>query len=83
MNAQTNWRVLALPSVTPVPSESASILGKTALFEMNGSGEAQNIVISQEEPTWSINFKKALVSLFVTKVAENKAQLETNTVVST
>ena len=80
MSSKTNWRELILPNLGPVPTESATSLAMTTIFEMNGNGEAQNIILSKKESNWSINFKKAIVALFVTRVAEGKGLVQTNTV---
>ena len=42
------------------------MLSKPTPFEVSESGKVSSIRVSQDEPEWSINFKKALVALFQT-----------------
>ena len=50
----------------PVPSESMKMLSMPTPFEVSEPGKVSSIHVSQDEPEWSINFKKALVALFQT-----------------
>jgi hypothetical protein len=63
----SNWRFLQMPSYTSVPSESRRLLEKPTAFEVSASsGKVESIRVSSEEPEWSVNFKKALISLLQT-----------------
>ena len=63
-----NWRFLELPSFNPVPSATKDMLEKPTVFELEAeSGKVRSVVVSSEEPEWSVNFKKALANLFQTQ----------------
>jgi len=57
-----NWAQLTTPEPQQVPSEYQAVLESPVEFSMQ-NGEIRNIQVSQNEPEWSVNIKKALVSL--------------------
>jgi hypothetical protein len=70
-----NWRHLNLPSFSPVPFETERLLSKTSLFEISElTGLVKSVTMSSEEPEWSINFKKALISLFQTQTMQSSIE---------
>lgn len=73
-----NWRFLELPSYTDLPSEHAERLSDRVVLKLKESGEFEVLIVKEEEPEWSINFKKALATLFQTKFGseENKIAQE-------
>ena len=78
-----NWRNIELPQTTPIPSEWANYLQETTRFRFDRhSGAFESMTVSSEEPEWSINFKKALVALFQTKMADSQSAIESNKVES-
>merc|ERR1712029_904311 len=65
----TNWRRLQLPEMVEVPAEFKKILAEPVVVELSGeTGEVIKMVISKNEPEWSANFKKGIVSLFQVKM---------------
>ncbi len=63
-----NWRNLELPNYSDLPASAAQSLRKPTVFKMNsGNGEFESMTVDQNEPTWSLNFKKGIVVLFQTK----------------
>merc|ERR1712117_508252 len=65
-----NWRYLPISGYQPIPTESMRVLSKRTLFAISESGKVSSVRMSEEEAEWSINFKKALVTLFQTGVGE-------------
>ena len=63
-----------------VPAEHAQILAKPIEFVIRCNGAVREVIVSKDEPEWSINFKKALVVLFQTKVDSYSWELEENRV---
>ena len=57
-----NWRILRTPETEQVPSEFQTVLEYPVEFTMV-NGEIRRMEVSKEEPEWSLNFKKALLSL--------------------
>ena len=52
-----------------VPTEFKKILSIPVVVELNKqTGEIAKIIISRNEPEWSVNFKKGIVSLFQVKI---------------
>ena len=49
-------------------------------FVFDDNGAVREVVVNKEEPEWSINFKKALIVLFQTKVDSYSWELEENRV---
>ena len=76
-NWRQNWRKLRTPETQQIPSEFESILESPIEVSMT-NGEIRNIKISQNEPEWSVNFKKALVSLMKVQVPTNQQDLNQN-----
>lgn len=74
----TNWRHLELPSAQPVPEEFRKILSKPVGIRFSFDGEVTSLAIEEDEPEWSINFKKGLVALFQTKIDRYSMELEQN-----
>ena len=64
----TNWRRVKLPEMVEVPAEFKKILAIPVVVELGVTGEVVKMVISKNEPEWSVNFKKGIVSLFQVKV---------------
>ena len=60
--------------------EHKQILAKPIEFVVACDGAIRKVVVSKNEPEWSINFKKALLVLFQTKVDTYNIQLEQNRV---
>jgi len=65
-SSSDNWRELRLPEMSEVTGEHLVHLLKPIKFSMT-NGEVHSAMISQSEPTWSVNFKKALVLQFQAK----------------
>ena len=63
-----------------VPAEQAQILAKPVEFVIACNGAVREVIVSRDEPEWSINFKKALVDLFQAKVDSYSWELEENRV---
>merc|ERR1712111_206620 len=64
----TNWRRVKLPEMVEVPAEFKKILAIPVVVELGVTGEVIKVVISKNEPEWSVNFKKGIVSLFQVKM---------------
>ena len=65
----TNWRRIQLPEMVEVPAEFKKILAKPVVVELDAlTGAVAKMVISRNEPEWSVNFKKGIVSLFQVKM---------------
>ena len=65
----TNWRRIQLPEMAEVPAEFKKILAKPVVVELDAlTGAVAKMVISRNEPEWSVNFKKGIVSLFQVKM---------------
>merc|ERR1712168_166785 len=64
----TNWRRVKLPEMVEVPAEFKKILAIPVVVELGVTGEVIKMVMSKNEPEWSVNFKKGIVSLFQVKV---------------
>merc|ERR1712029_427920 len=64
----TNWRRVKLPEMVEVPAEFKKILATPVVVELGVTGEVIKMVISKNEPEWSVNFKKGIVSLFQVKM---------------
>ena len=65
-----------------VPAAYKEMLAKPAEFVLSCNGEVREVVVSRDESEWSINFKKALIVLFQTKVDSYNVELEQNRVSS-
>ena len=65
-----------------VPAEYAQILAKPVEFVIARDGAVREVTVSRNEPEWSINFKKALIVLFQTKVDSYNLELEENRVIT-
>ena len=55
-----NWRTLKTPEVESVPETLRRVLESPYEVEME-HGQVRRIIFSEDEPHWSVNFKKALV----------------------
>ena len=64
---QDNWRLLELPSFSEVPEEYKQALQSPAVFQYGQSGSFESAIVNQDEPEWSVNFKKALIAVFQTQ----------------
>ena len=65
-----------------VPSEYQQMLAKPVEFVMACNGAVREVIVSNDEPEWSINFKKALIVQFQTKVDSYSVELQQNRVCS-
>jgi len=66
----TNWRRVKLPEMVEVPAEFKNILAIPVVVELDSeTGEVVKMIISKNEPEWSVNFKKGIVSLLQVKMA--------------
>ena len=74
-----NWRMLETPETQQVPSEFQTVLQYPVEFTMV-NGEVRTIEVSKEEPEWSLNFKKALVSLLKVQSPSGSIDLAQNQV---
>jgi len=74
-----NWRTLETPSNRKVDSMYAKVLESPVEFFMQ-NGEISDIKVSENEPHWSVNIKKALVSLVKIQTPSGKHYLQENTV---
>jgi len=74
-----NWRTLETPRNGKVDSMYAKILESPVEFSMR-NGEVSEIKVSENEPHWSVNIKKALVSLVKIQTPSGKHYLQENTV---
>ena len=63
-----------------MPSQYAQILSKPVEFIMACDGAVREVVVSRDEPEWSLNFKKALIALFQSTVDTYSIELEQNRV---
>jgi hypothetical protein len=63
-----------------VPAEYEQILAKPVEFVIACDGAVREVIVSKEEPEWSINFKKALIVQFQTKVDSYSVELQQNRV---
>ena len=57
-----NWRNLETPSTAPVPEAFKAFLESPVEIELE-DGEVKKVILSSEEPEWSVNFKKALIAV--------------------
>jgi len=65
----TNWRRVKLPEMVEVPAEFKKILASPVTVDLDAeTGEVVKMVISKNEPEWSVNFKKGIISLFQIKM---------------
>ena len=65
----TNWRRIQLPEMVEVPAEFKKILAVPVVVEVSGeTGEVIKMVISKNEPEWSVNFKKGIIAHFQDKM---------------
>ena len=67
-----NWRTLETKQPMPIPSQFEQIL-ESPIQITTINGEISRIVVEQDEPIWSVNFKKALVSLLKIKTSTGQA----------
>ena len=74
-----NWRNLKTPETTSVDSEYETFLQSPIQFNMV-NGQITDIQVSGNEPEWSVNIKKALVSLMKIRTPNNVEDLNTNNV---
>ena len=74
-----NWRHVVLPPFTPAPESIKQLLSMPISFSVK-DGEIKAVTVSGAEEQWSLNFKKALVVLFQTKMEKSSLDLEMNTV---
>jgi len=74
-----NWRNLVLPAFEPVTAELKTLLETPVVFSVR-DGEIKSLIVSGSELEWSLNFKKALVVLFQTKMERSALDLELNTI---
>ena len=77
--ASDNWRNLKTPEVSDVPAEYERILESPVEFSME-NGRISKIQISHNEPQWSVNFKKSLISLMKVKTPTGEQDLSQNTI---
>ena len=54
-----------------MPREHLNILASPVYVYINDDGGIRSITAEDWEPAWSINFKKALISLFQKKIDES------------
>lgn len=76
----SNWRYVLLPQFTQAPIDIKKLLKVPITFAIH-DGEIKTITVSGTEQEWSLNFKKALVALFQTKMETSTLDLEMNTIV--
>merc|ERR1712002_472346 len=67
-----NWRHMEVPSTSPVPEAFKAFLESPVEIELE-AGEVKKVILSSEEPEWSVNFKKALVSVLKVRLPAEKA----------
>jgi hypothetical protein len=75
-----NWRTLVLPGFTPASQDVKQLLSMPLSFSVR-DGEIKAVTVSGAEQQWSLNFKKALVVMFQTKMEKSSLDLEMNTIV--
>jgi hypothetical protein len=78
-----NWRLLRLPTFSDIPEEYLRSLREPIVFRYRSNGQFEELIVDQNEPEWSINFKKALVALFQTKyepIGQGQPELQNNRV---
>ena len=63
-----------------MPAQYQQILSKPVEFVMACDGAVREVVVSRDEPEWSLNFKKALIVLFQSTVDTYSIELEQNRV---
>lgn len=74
-----NWRNLKTPDTVPVPHEFQTILESPVEFSIV-NGEIRSVKVSRDEADWSVNFKKALVSLMKVQTPAGHHDLSHNSV---
>ena len=67
-----NWRHMEVPSTSPVPEAFKAFLESPVEIELE-AGEVKKVILSSEEPEWSVNFKKGLVSVLKVKLPVERA----------
>jgi len=73
----SNWRKVVLPEMEAVTGEQARFLAMPVVFGLS-NGEITEMQVSEREPEWSVNFKKALVLNFQTKLDASSWELNEN-----
>lgn len=63
-----------------VPATYAQVLAKPVEVVISCNGAIREVSVSRDDQKWSINFKKALVVLFQTKIDSYSIELEENRV---
>nr|AGT28481.1 vitellogenin 2 [Pseudodiaptomus annandalei] len=75
----TNWRSVETPATESAPADYQKILGTPVEFSMQ-NGEVSQVKISRDEPQWSANFKKALISILKIQMSDrgqqNRSQIQ-------
>merc|ERR1711970_1224103 len=67
-----NWRTMETPSTNPVTSAHKAHLESPVVVELE-NWEVKKVIVSAEEPEWSVNFKKALVAAIKVQLPEDDA----------
>merc|ERR1719184_354707 len=74
-----NWRFMHTPEPEETTSEYKSVLESPVEFTMV-EGEVKEIKSSKEEATWTINFKKSLISLIKIQSPSGRIDISQNNV---
>jgi hypothetical protein len=70
-----NWRFVELPEYSDLPSEHSQKLSDRVVLKLKETGEFEVLIVKEDEPEWSINFKKALATLFQTKFGSDEQKI--------
>merc|ERR1711962_152543 len=74
-----NWRLMHTPEPEETTSEYKTVLESPVEFTMV-EGEVKEIKSSEEEATWTINFKKSLISLIKIQSPSGRIDISQNNV---